>query len=172
MTNQVVSGQNAAHIAIRDLTTSVSMEEFISDVINKEAEFPSVITIANSSTSDTNVGKRTYEPLPKKKLPQPLRGLWLRVLITYRRLFSTVWLANIVPLICILSIPSIERKWISIIAFMNLTTAMLIRQDFIVNAIYTVCCAAPKWWPLAIRLRLAKVYHFGGLHSGTATAAV
>ena len=158
-----------ALIVAGDLTSSSSTAA----LITREPESHSAISVENLSISDTlDVDEKTYEPLPKKKLPHPLRGIRLRVLIIYRCLFSLVWLTNIVALMCILAIPSIGRQWISIIAFINLTTAVLIRQDFIVNAIYTVCCSAPKWYPLAIRLRLAKVYHFGGLHSGAATAAV
>jgi hypothetical protein len=95
-----------------------------------------------------------------------------RIWIVYRRLFSIIWLINIAILVVILAIPAIDRKWLTTIALINLTIAVVIRQDFVVNLIYTVCCSVPLSWPLAIRRRMAQVYHLGGIHSGCATAAV
>ncbi|CAG7920290.1 unnamed protein product [Penicillium olsonii] len=95
-----------------------------------------------------------------------------RIFMVYRRLFSLVWLTNIAILIVVLSISSIDRKWLTTIALINLTIAILIRQDFVINLIYTTCCSIPLSWPLAVRRRMAQVYHLGGIHSGCATAAV
>ncbi|EAW13731.1 putative NRPS-like enzyme [Aspergillus clavatus NRRL 1] len=110
-------------------------------------------------------------PLPVKKDGKLLRGLRYRIFIVYRRLFTLVWLANIAALLCIVLIPAIDRQWISILAYINLTIAVLVRQDAVINILYTACCSVPKSWPLAIRKRCAKIYHLGGVHSGAAIAA-
>lgn len=113
----------------------------------------------------------------KERISLPRSSNWLdiiihRVLIVYRRLFSLVWLANIAVFLIIIFVPKIDRIWISQIALINLTIAVVIRQDFVINLIYVTCCSAPKSWPLFIRKRLAKVYHLGGIHSGCASATV
>ena len=54
----------------------------------------------------------------------------------------------------------------------NLMVAFLFRQENFVNLIHDVFIHAPHWLPLSLRRRLAKVYHYGGFHSGCAVAAV
>jgi hypothetical protein len=103
-----------------------------------------------------------------KRISQDLR---YRIWFVYRRIFSLVWLANIAVLIAFFCVP-IERTWLTTIALINLTVSIVIRQDFIINFIFTICCAIPLSWPLAIRRRMAQVYHLGGIHSGCATATV
>ncbi|KAJ5091915.1 NRPS-like enzyme [Penicillium alfredii] len=101
-------------------------------------------------------------------------GDWLkyRILIVYRKLFSVIWFANLAVLIVLLSIPSINRAWLTTVALANLIIAIVIRQDFIINLIFAYCCSIPKSWPFAIRRRIAKVYYLGSIHSGCAIAAV
>jgi hypothetical protein len=53
----------------------------------------------------------------------------------------------------------------------NIAACILSRQENVVNLIYEVCCCVPHSWPLAIRSRLARVYHYGGVHSGCGMAA-
>ncbi|MCD9586145.1 hypothetical protein LVK03_13805 [Tenacibaculum maritimum] len=51
----------------------------------------------------------------------------------------------------------------------NFALAILIRQQYVVNLLFKIATSAPKNWPLSIRRICAKIYHFGGLHSGGAT---
>ncbi|KAL4783417.1 hypothetical protein BJX76DRAFT_357972, partial [Aspergillus varians] len=127
--------------------------------------------ISTPSNSLSLLQKETI-PLPEKKQGKPWRGLRYRIFIVYRRLFSLIFLANIAMLICLVTIPSIDRQHISSVAFANLTVAILVRQDAVINILYTLCCSIPKSWPLAIRRRCAKIYHLGGVHSGAAVMAV
>jgi hypothetical protein len=54
----------------------------------------------------------------------------------------------------------------------NLSMAILIRQQYVINLLFWLATRAPTHWPLMIRRSLAKVYHLGGLHSGGALAAI
>lgn len=54
----------------------------------------------------------------------------------------------------------------------NLLVCILFRQEEFVNLVYEIFVCAPHSWPLSIRKRLAKVFHYGGCHSGAGTAAV
>ncbi|KAL3454585.1 hypothetical protein BJX65DRAFT_315732 [Aspergillus insuetus] len=138
-------------------------------------EKPHIFSREKSSSSDSSSSSslpKELRPLPEKTLNKPWRGLRHRIFIVYRTLFSFVWLSNIITLICFLALPSIDRRHISTIAFANLTTAILVRQDMVINILYTVCCSVPTSWPLSIRRRCAKIYHLGGVHSGAASMAV
>ena len=110
------------------------------------------------------------DPVPGKSLPQPLRGLLYRILIPYRFLFSVVWAANVAALI-VVCINGSRRDWIGNMVAINLVVAVLIRQDFVINMLYTVSCSIPKSWPLWIRASFAKIYHLGGVHSSAASCA-
>ena len=126
------------------------------------------------SNHDLSSPKDEFENLnidvPNKELPQPLRGLIYRILIPYRFLFSVMWIANAAALIAFY-LKGGPRDWISNLVAINLVTAVLIRQDFVINAVYTTCCSVPRSWPLWIRASCAKVYHLGGVHSSAASCA-
>lgn len=52
----------------------------------------------------------------------------------------------------------------------NLALAVVIRQQYVVNALFRLATRPPTSWPLRVRWALGKVYHFGGLHVGGALA--
>ncbi|KAF5018124.1 hypothetical protein F66182_9917 [Fusarium sp. NRRL 66182] len=127
-----------------------------------------------SDASDTTlINEHQYDlekALPEKELPRHARGLRYRLLIVYRRLFSLVGLFNVGAAITLL-LTGITREWMGTVTAINLATAVLVRQELVINALYTIACSVPKSWPLAIRSRCAKIYHLGGVHSGAAVSA-
>ncbi|KAL5045067.1 hypothetical protein BDW71DRAFT_215353 [Aspergillus fruticulosus] len=151
----------------RALIEQFAAGEKIYPVLAKEEGSSSTIFTPSTSFSSQK------EPLslPYKKQVRPWRGLRYRIFIVYRRLFSLVFLTNLAMLICFLTLP-IDRRHISTIAFVNLTVAVLIRQDMVINMLYAICCSVPTSWPLAIRKRCAKIYHLGGVHSSAAVMSV
>lgn len=54
----------------------------------------------------------------------------------------------------------------------NLMVAILFRQENFVNLCYEIAVSVPHSIPLSIRRKLAKVFHYGGAHSGSGTSAV
>lgn len=52
----------------------------------------------------------------------------------------------------------------------NFAVGILIRQQYVVNILFWLATRLPVTAPLRLRWTLAKVYHFGGLHSGCMTA--
>ncbi|KAM5353424.1 hypothetical protein ACJ41O_000074 [Fusarium nematophilum] len=108
--------------------------------------------------------------IEEKHLPQPWRGLIHRVLIPYRSLFSVVAIGNVAALVATL-VHGISQDWLSNICAVNLTVAVLVRQDFIINLLYTIFCSVPKSFPLWIRASCGKIYHLGGVHSSAAICA-
>ncbi|MEU4227492.1 hypothetical protein AB0F17_24640 [Nonomuraea sp. NPDC026600] len=64
-----------------------------------------------------------------------------------------------------------DPSTLSLLVVANVTLAVLIRQQYVINLLFRVATDAPVRWPLAIRRILGKVYHFGGLHVGGTVAA-
>ncbi|KAJ4123262.1 hypothetical protein NW768_009796 [Fusarium equiseti] len=108
--------------------------------------------------------------IPDKTMPRPLRGLRRRIFVVYRTLLSLVALLNLAALICVIFL-QLKSEWLGIITAINLAVAVLVRQETIINILYTVFCSVPKSLPLWMRVRCAKIYHLGGVHSGAGVCA-
>ena len=50
--------------------------------------------------------------------------------------------------------------------------AILFRQENFVNLCYEIAVSVPHSLPVSVRCRLAKIFHYGGAHSGSGVAAV
>lgn len=115
------------------------------------------------------------KPLPaENKSSRPYRQARHVYFTVYRRLFAIVLISNIVGLIILETRPyQLERylRSISSAASANFCLAILARQDYIINALFDLYVLIPKSAPLALRRRVAKVYEFGGVHSGAAFCA-
>jgi hypothetical protein len=48
----------------------------------------------------------------------------------------------------------------------NFAIGIFIRQQQIINLLFSFATSIPKSWPLSVRWAFGKVYHFGGLHVG------
>ncbi|PYH93710.1 integral membrane protein TmpA [Aspergillus ellipticus CBS 707.79] len=97
----------------------------------------------------------------------PIRYTLLNI---YRRLFTIVVMANVAVFIAIMVS---DRKLVALVnaAAGNLLACGLARQPLVVNSIFVVVCAIPRSAPLRIRRLAAKVYHYGGVHSGCGIAS-
>ncbi|KAK6529780.1 hypothetical protein TWF281_008939 [Arthrobotrys megalospora] len=110
-------------------------------------------------------------------LPEQDSYVWPKVrhgfFSAYRRLFSLIFLGNLAGLLYVVMSFSGPRRLahLSTAVSANLLVSVLIRQDFIVNAIFAVFALTPQWFPFRIRRWIAKVYEYGGVHSGAAIAA-
>ncbi|KAH7142643.1 hypothetical protein B0J13DRAFT_502980 [Dactylonectria estremocensis] len=140
------SGSSTSSLTQFSYTSEESEATFVEESIDLEAAFP------------------------EKSQKKLVRGLRHRILIVYRLLFTLVGIFNIAAALAVI-LSGIQREWLSTVPAINLALAVLIRQDFIINALYTITCSIPKSWPLAIRSRCANIYHLGGVHSGAAISA-
>lgn len=59
-------------------------------------------------------------------------------------------------------------SYLATVSAANITIAILIRQEYMINALFKYCWIIPKSVPLRIRRVMAKVYEYGGVHSGAA----
>ena len=150
----------------------------------EEAPFDKVAAGERSgSTPSVNPVKRSVSPsdivvLRKKQQGPAWRKLRHNILAVYQRLFSLTLIANVVAWTLTLvtrlngsaSGPAMSDLATAVAA--NVTVTILIRQEYVINALYTLGCWTPHVWPLAIRRRVAKLYEFGGVHSGCGIASV
>lgn len=111
------------------------------------------------------------------------RPLWQRLgtlpmFSHYNRLVVLVLACNIAVLVYGITVgqwwstAGVNLPMLSALVVANLSLAILIRQQYLINLLFWLATRAPTTWPLAVRRSLAKVYHFGGLHSGGAIAAI
>ena len=127
-------------------------------------------SLSSTTTSTTQDQKDLSADIPRKKRRQPWRGLQHRVFIIYRQLFSLVWLINLGFLIALL-VTHGGTQWLGLLTAANLVACILIRQELVINALYTITCSVPKGFPLWIRSRCAEIYQLGGVHSSAGICA-
>lgn len=118
-------------------------------------------------------GKIDYENVELPPQKSFFRRIWdTPGLMHYNRLFFLMLIANFGALLHGFN----SKGWatdgktalagISTIILLNFTLAILIRQQYVINLLFGLATSVPKKWPLGIRRRLGKIYHFGGIHVG------
>ena len=114
--------------------------------------------------------------LPPKRDRRILRRLRYNLLAVYQRLFSVVFIGNMIAFVIELVLyrhshplgPPLGNLATAVAA--NVMGAILIRQEYVINHLYSIFCWTPLWMPLRFRCVVAKLYHFGGVHSGCAVS--
>lgn len=135
-------------------------------------------TVLDRSTRRISILQRDLPKLPPKQEHPLWRRFRHKLLNTYHRLFFAVVIANAIALIVMLvrnqdaHLLTHELSGSGTAAAANVLAAILIRQENVINALYNMCCMTPIWWPLRVRRAVAKIYHFGGIHSGCACSAM
>ncbi|MGB1236561.1 MAG: hypothetical protein ACPG4U_00045 [Pseudomonadales bacterium] len=112
-------------------------------------------------------------------LPAPRKGLKSKIkqprYMHYNRLIGLVFAVNAGVLFQayqqgqFLNLQALQY-FIADMSLYNLVLAVLVRQQYVINAFFWLATRAPTSWPLTIRWTLGKVYHYGGLHKGGAIA--
>ncbi|KAL8816503.1 MAG: hypothetical protein Q9223_004500 [Gallowayella weberi] len=130
-----------------------------------------------SSNWRISVPPKDIPHLPKKRERRIWRGLRHNFVTVYQRLFAICFVGNMVALVVLLVKNRHSKPWgpdrgnVATAAATNVLAAFLIRQENVINTLYAICCATPWWFPLRFRRMVAKLYHFGGVHSGCAVSA-
>ncbi|THH10322.1 hypothetical protein EW145_g1404 [Phellinidium pouzarii] len=103
------------------------------------------------------------DSLPDKVHGRHIRNLLHQILNIYRRLFSFVFVTNMGFFIATIMKRSFDLPHLGLIAIANIFVAILMRQEYVVNAFFFVFCSVPPSWPLFIRRLCARVYSIGGI---------
>lgn len=154
--------------------------------VEKAVQYPRKALSSNGSTISTPTTS-SYISLSQPQTTQELSihqpREWVRIVrflrciifTVYRRLFTFVVLVNSVGIYTLVRQVQSPRQAINIntlanLASSNLLLAVLIRQNYVINILYRSAWLVPWSVPLAIRRMIARVYSFGGIHSGAAVA--
>ena len=95
----------------------------------------------------------------------------------YRRLHVLVLLINVAAIFATIAITSIRPGWMTYgsavtAAGANLFVSAVCRFEHFINLLFSLACSLPHRTPLLIRRHAAKVYSYGGVHSGCGIAAL
>ena len=127
-----------------------------------------------ATSTIVSVCEKMASSLPRKKYGRLMRNARWTWFSVYRRLYLIVLLPNILTMIIL----GAQRKLLILpssamalaVAF-NITAAVLIRQELVINLLFAFFGMCPHWVPLRLRRLIAKIYHLGGVHSGAGISA-
>jgi hypothetical protein len=162
------AGKEMEMVLYTQAADTSEIEPFLSAPVYDGTKFPfENITSTSHLTSD--------EVLPSRG--GFLRFVGYAVFGVYQRIFLTVLIINAYHAHHIITMKRRSRYSpllvdITTAASTNMLVAILIRQDYILNALFWLCWSVPHATPLSIRQSLAKIYEYGGLHSGAALCSV
>ncbi|KAF2280966.1 acetyl-CoA synthetase-like protein [Westerdykella ornata] len=143
----------------------------------KGVDVDAVVISSRLSEFNVSIASVDDEPetLPAKNGFRGQRWLRHRVLIVYRKFFTFAVIANVAAAATILYLRVKKDRYmmadIATATAANLTMAVLMRSELVINLLFTIFCSVPTSWPLAIRRHCARIFHIGGIHSGCAIAA-
>jgi hypothetical protein len=130
-------------------------------------------TTSITSTS-TTVPFEVDDDLPRKKHIKALRALRWTLFTIYHRLCLLVLLPNVIAMITLAAqhnLFKIPLPDIATAVAANTAASVLMRQELVINLLFTTVARCPRSAPLRLRRMLAKIYHMGGVHSGAGIAA-
>lgn len=131
----------------------------------KNSSPPSMKSIVNISEDEM------LEQLPEKR-PRMKRAFSLPLLSPHRRLITIMILINAVIFAIAAGLRLVNNATIlGYLIISNITAAVLIRQQRVINLLFKLATSTGARLPLSVKWMLAKIYHFGGIHSGCAVSA-
>ncbi|KAK4982466.1 hypothetical protein LTR66_009260 [Elasticomyces elasticus] len=150
-------------------TSLADTERGCSPTVDKHVDF----WAASQDDLDTIMAAHPLPPKRQDRLSVSSFELWS----TYRMLFLLVFSTNMAVLVAFLVPTSsvsadLTSPNVATAAASNLLVAIMARNEHVVNLLFRSAVGVPFWAPLCIRSYSAKVYSYGGVHSGCAVAAV
>lgn len=109
--------------------------------------------------------------LPPVAPPQRFAKIRYVILNTYRRLFGLAFMGNLIAFIIVMARDRLLIDCVNACAI-NLLVCGLARQPLVINALFVSLCAIPRSAPLRLRHLACKIFHLGGVHSGTGVASL
>ncbi|KAK9576710.1 hypothetical protein V6Z96_000239 [Aspergillus fumigatus] len=136
-------------------------------LVDVEKEIAKLLAEKNGSSKEVDLEAQGGA---RKKRHAFISSIRYTALDIYRRLFSLVFLANLAVFIAVMTA---DRKLLALVnaTAANVLACGLARQPLVVNAIFVIVCSIPRSAPLRLRRVAAKVYHYGGVHSGCGIAS-
>jgi hypothetical protein len=129
---------------------------------------------APSTSSSITVPFEVEEELPPEKYSRPFRAARWAWLTVYHRLCLLVLLPNVIVMATLAAkhnLFKIPMPDLATAVAANIAAAIMMRQEVVINILFILAGKCPQSTPLRLRRLLAKIYHFGGVHSGAGIAA-
>ncbi|KAF1917587.1 hypothetical protein BDU57DRAFT_445927 [Ampelomyces quisqualis] len=147
----------------------------------RSKNFSDTSTLYSSGSHKHDRGWATTEHYsshqPIRRHVRVFRILRYTIFNVYRRLFTFVFGINIIGGLILLrryQSKDVDQKQssttLAAFASSNFLLAILMRQDYLVNLLFRTAWLVPWSVPLRIRTMVARVYCYGGIHSGAAVA--
>ncbi|KAK4462370.1 hypothetical protein QBC42DRAFT_327107 [Cladorrhinum samala] len=133
---------------------------------------PTSPTDSTFSSSTIANEKADLEAQVTELSQKPLSFYRYTILNVYRRLFTLAFIGNITAFIILLA----RKEHPSPLDFVNasainLAVCGLCRQPLVVNALFRIFGSVPRSSPTWIKRLACKIFHLGGVHSGTGVAS-
>lgn len=147
----------------------------------KEPHYP------NSSGSSSLVpATKEYDPTQLLELP-PQRGNRLyrafrwQFFSVYRKIYTVVFLLNLIWGVVgfsfghfgdnIYASGKFASDSVASAVAVNVMVAIAVRNEHVINVLFSTAIAMPHWMPLWFRRSCAMIYSYGGFHSGCSSAS-
>ena len=117
--------------------------------------------VSNKEKADWWEGYLDEEYLEKKD-PKPVRNLRYMFFSVYRRLFSITFAANMSVLIGLTATHQANTRKIAYAVISNISVSILMRQEYVINTLFSIFTAWPQSAPLFLRRTSARIFHIGG----------
>lgn len=97
-----------------------------------------------------------------EKHAKPIRNLRYMFFSVYRRLFSITFAINMSVFIGLTATNQANTGKVAYAVISNLFVSILIRQEYVINSLFSIFTAWPRSTPLTIRRISARIFHIGG----------
>ncbi|KAM7184936.1 hypothetical protein V8F33_012702 [Rhypophila sp. PSN 637] len=129
--------------------------------------------LPQSPTTYPDLEAATASDFPLQ-IPKNIGIVRYKILNIYRRLFTIAFIGNSIALIVLLAQRGRDTTPLDLInaSAINLAVCGLARQPLVINTLYHIFGCIPRTAPLFLRRLAVKIFHFGGVHSGTGVASL
>lgn len=149
------------------------LEKGLSEIEIKKLSYASCSSTSTEQHEEKN-NLESQSPsitLPLKLGSRAYRWLRWNFFSAYRRMFTLIFIVNMAVLIALAARRTLTYSACASAASANLLAAILMRQEHVINLLFIVSSACPTSFPLLVRRWAAKIYTYGGVHSGCGVAA-
>jgi hypothetical protein len=138
-------------------------------VTGKQPTSPLPLAAAGGSSDDIGAKENGLywegyleEEYIEKKNSKPIRNLRYLFFSVYRRLFGITFAANMSVFIALTATHQANTGKIAYAVISNIFVGILMRQEYVINTLFSIFTAWPQSTPLTIRRISARIFHIGG----------
>ena len=112
--------------------------------ITDRPESPTISSQLEKGELEVDHDHHADDDLPEKMQGHYIRNLRHQIFTLYRKLFVVIFVANLVAFAALFSLDHHSTEHIGLAVVSNIFCAILIRQEYVINLLFTVFCAVPS----------------------------